>query len=116
MKRFALAGFMLLFAQTSLADKMLSGDEIKALISNKTVSVSAPSADWQQYFAADGSSVRDNGQNSSWYIEDNKHCNTASAKFLCAPIRDNGDGTYARIKDNGDVIVSWSKIVDGKKF
>lgn len=105
-----------LLVQASHASRVLNGDEIKALITNKTVLVSTGSKQWHQHFAADGSSARDNGETSTWSVEGDKHCNTASVKFPCAPIRDNGDGSYARIKDNGDVIVTWTKIVDGKDF
>jgi hypothetical protein len=117
MKKIAV-GFALFFllAQASHAAKVLSGDEIKALITDKTVSVSAGSKQWRQYFAADGSSARDNGKNSTWSVEGDKHCNTAAADFPCAPVRDNGDETYSRIKDNGEAIVTWSKIVGGKDF
>jgi hypothetical protein len=113
-----LAGFALFFslAHASHAAKVLSGDEVRALITNKTVTVTANSGQWRQYFAADGSSARDNGKMSTWSVEGDKHCNTAAASFPCASIRDNGDGTYARIKDNSDAIVTWSKIVDGKGF
>ena len=114
----AFAGFALLFsfAQASHAEKLLNGDEIKALISGKTVDVSLSSnSQWRQYFAADGSSDRDNGEKSTWSVEGDKHCNTASS-LRCAAIRDNGDGTYARLKANGSPAVTWTKFVDGKDF
>lgn len=116
---FAFAGFALLFSlsQASHADKMLSGDEIKALVTNKTISVIYSSSNqWRQYFAADGSSIRDNGETSTWNIDGDNHCNSASAKFPCAPIRDNGDGTYSRLKSDGSPIVTWTKFVEGKDF
>lgn len=116
----AVAGFAMLFslAQASHAEKMLSGDEIKALITNKTIDVSLPngSQKWRQYYAADGSSLRNNGQKSEWNIDGNKHCNTAAVNNPCVGIRDNGDGTYSRVNDNGDAVVNWIKIVDGKDF
>ena len=115
----AFAGFTLMFtlSQASQAEKMLSGDEIKALVSNKTVTVIYSSSNqWRQYFAADGSSIRENGETSTWNTEGDNHCNTASAKFPCAPVRDNGDGTYSRLKSDGSPIVTWTKFVDGKDF
>lgn len=120
MKRIAMAfaGCVLFFslAHASHAAKVLSGDEIKALITHKTVLVvKTSSSQWRQYFAADGTSNRDNGEKSTWYIENDKHCNTATP-LLCAAIRDNGDGTYSRLQSNGDVAVTWTKIVDGKDF
>lgn len=99
----------------ALAGKVLSGDEIKALVTGKTVTVEAPGGGWKQYFAPDGSSERDNGENSTWSIEGDKHCNTA-AKLRCAPVEANGDGTYARLKPDGRPAVSWTKFVDGKNF
>lgn len=122
MKKIAIsvAVFSMLFslAQASHAEKMLSGDEIKALITNKTVDVSLPngSKKWRQHFAADGSSARDNGQKSEWNIDGDKHCNTAASNAPCAGIRDNGDGTYSRVNDSGEAVVNWTKIVDGKDF
>lgn len=120
MKKLAttLAVFSLLLpvSQICHAGKMLSGDEIKALITGKTVYVSLNSnTQWRQYFSADGSSARDNGETSDWSVEDGKHCNTA-ANLRCAAIRDNGDGTYARLKPNGSPAVTWTKIVNGKDF
>lgn len=114
----AFAGFTLMFSltQASFAEKMLSGDEIKALVTNKTVDVTLTNKNkWRQFFANDGSSDRDNGLKSNWYTEGDKHCNTGTS-LLCAPIRDNGDGTYSRLKDDGGVAVTWTKIVDGKDF
>ena len=110
--------FSLLFSisQVCHAEKMLSGDEIKALLTGKTVYVTLNSStQWRQYFAADGSSARDNGETSEWSVDGDKHCNTAAAT-RCAAIRDNGDGTYARLKPNGSTAVTWTKIVNGKDF
>ena len=95
---------------------MLSGDEIKALLTGKTIYVTPNgSTQWRQYFAADGTSARDNGEISDWTVEGDKHCNTV-ATTRCAAIRDNGDGTYARLKPNGSTLVTWTKIVNGKDF
>ena len=114
------ASFALFFslAQVSHAGKLLTGDEIKTLVTDKTLSVTVVSngKQWRQYHAADGSSFRDNGETSKWHVEKDKHCSTAATYFPCALIQDNGDGTYARVQDNGDALVIWSKIVDGKAF
>lgn len=98
-----------------MAGKLLSGDEIKALVSGKTVTVSAPKGGWKQYFAPDGSSDRDDGEKSTWSVEGDKHCNSA-ASLKCAQIQDNGDGTYARLKPNGSPAVTWTGFADGKQF
>ena len=107
---------MLALAPASYAEKMLTGDEIKALISNKTVSVTHKNGtQWRTYFAPDGKSVRNNGDSSEWSVEDNKHC-SSTAKLRCGAIRDNGNGTYSRLKPDGVQVVLWEKIVDGKDF
>lgn len=112
------AGCAVLFsvAPLSHAEKMLSGDEIKALVTGKTTYVTAPNGrKFRQVFNADGSSERDNGQKSEWHVDGDKHCNTAAVNALCANIRDNGDGTYSRVFD-GKPVVDWTKIVEGKDF
>jgi len=112
-------GSLLVFSQVQAvyADKVLSGDELKALLTNKTVSVAVvgKSVKWRQYFGPDGKSNRDNGEESEWYVKDNKHCNSA-ANLLCASVRDNGDGSYSRLKPDGKPAVNWTNIVEGKKF
>ena len=73
--------FSLLFSisQVCHAEKMLSGDEIKALLTGKTIYVTPNgSTQWRQYFAADGTSARDNGEISDWTVEGDKHCNTVA--------------------------------------
>lgn len=101
------------------AGKTLSGDEIKALISGKTVYVTlnANGAKWKSYFAADGSALLSNSSDKQeWRIDENgRHCNTG-VPLACAPIVDNGDGTFSRVKPDGSVAVTWTKIVDGKDF
>lgn len=108
-----------LLAPAAHAGKILSGDEVKSLITGKTISVThgASGAKWKAYFAADGSAALDNSANQeSWHIDDKgRHCNTG-VPLVCAPISDNGDGTYSRLKQNGDVAVIWTKIEDGKTF
>jgi len=102
------------------AGRILSGDEVKALITDKTVYVTRESdgAQWKAYFFADGSAYLDvnNMEKVPWYIDEKgRHCNTG-VPLVCAPIQDNGDGTYSRLKPNGDVAVTWTKIVGGKEF
>jgi hypothetical protein len=114
----ASACFVLLFSisQAGHAEKMLSGNEIKALVSGKTVHVTkGSSTKWRIYHAPNGSAEVDNGETSDWSVEGDKHCNSG-APLRCASIRDNGDGTYARLKPNGSPGVVWTKIVDGKDF
>lgn len=101
------------------AGKALSGDEVKALITGKTVSVkrNVDSSAWKSYFTDDGSAFLDNSpEKKSWHVDDKgRHCNT-DVKLKCAVVADNGDGTYSRMKPNGEPAVTWTKIVDGKSF
>lgn len=98
--------------------KIVSGDALKSLISGKTVSVTHKMSgkQWKMFFAADGKSTRDTGEEGTWEINDKgEHCNTG-VKLKCAKVADLGDGTYARLKPNGSVAVTWTKIEDGKKL
>jgi hypothetical protein len=100
----------------SFADKkILSGDEIKALITGKTVFVTRQNdgAQWKVYYTADGKTLSSESGAGTWEVKDGKHCNSG-VKLKCAQVTDLGDGTYARLKPNGDVAVTWTKIVDGK--
>jgi hypothetical protein len=109
--------FAIAQVQAVYASKKMSGDEIKALLTNKTVSVAlvGKNIKWRQYFGPDGKSNRDNGETSEWSVEGDKHCNTA-AMLKCAAVVDNGDGTYSRMKPNGEATVKWTNIVEGKQF
>lgn len=101
------------------AGKTLSGDEVKALISGKTVHVTnnATGKKWKSHFAADGSASLSNSTDvQTWHVDDKgQHCNSG-VPLVCAPIVDNGDGTYSRMKPNGTVAVTWTRIVNGKDF
>ncbi len=112
------AMILLGFTFNAHAGSVLSGDEIKALITNKTIQVTviANGSQWRQFYADDGSSLRHpSGEKSTWSVENGKHCNS-SAQLLCAAIKKNDDGTYSRLKENGDPAVTWTNIVDGKQF
>lgn len=109
-----------LLAMPARAETVLSSDELKALISDKTVAVTRArdGAQWKVYFAADGSQVSRGAINreSRWWIdEDGRHCN-AGVRLKCAQVVDKGDGTYARIKRNGEPAVIWTSIVDGRQL
>ena len=101
----------------SFADqKIVDADTIKALITGKTVSVTHERSgnEWKMYFSPEGKSIRDNGDEADWRINsEGQHCNTG-VPLECAKVADLGNGTYARIKPNGDIAVIWTKIEDGK--
>jgi len=120
--RWALPALFLVLATTATAvqaGKTLSGDEIRTLISGKTVYVTqyGNGSRWRAYFSADGSaSLSDSFKQEAWHIdEQGQHC-TTGFPLPCAPIQDNGDGTYYRSKSDGSIASVWTKIVDGKDF
>ncbi len=103
------------------SDQTLTGDQIKALISGKTLYVSNPKKgdSWKMYHGADGKSVDTRGGEGGWSISDKgEHCNDLAKApgFKCAKVVDKGDGTYERVSDDGKLKVVWTKIVDGKDF
>lgn len=106
------------------AGKVLSADEVKALVSGKTVHAKHEKKgfNFSVYFNADGSVVRkwknDTLQDGKWFFKDNLHCINVGGSDKCGSIEDNGDGTYSRLK-NGDSnkrFITWTKIVDGKNL
>ena len=118
-----LVGVVALLAVTALAPglclaekRVLSGDELRALITDKTVQVTRAKdgAQWKVYFGADGKSLSSDTGEGSWEVNGSgEHCNSG-VRLKCAKVADNGDGSYARLKPNGDVAVTWTTIVDGK--
>ena len=83
------------------SEEALSGEELKELISDKTLHVTNPK------------------KGDSWHISDKgEHCNdlAKNPKFKCAKVYDKGNGTYERVSDDGSMKVIWTKIVDGKDF
>jgi len=96
----------------------LSADQLKELVSGKTLFVENPKngKSWQMYHDPDGTTYKSDGNEGKWNItDDGKHCNTG-VPLKCAKVVDNGDGTYNRLKPNGSTAVVWTKIVDGKDF
>ena len=104
------------------AGKVLSPDELKTLITGKTVHAKHEKKGFtfRVYFNDDGSVIRkwknDKLQDGKWFFDGNLHCINVGDGDKCASIEDNGDGTYKRLKGgNSDKhFISWTKIVDGK--
>lgn len=111
------SAFVLGGATSALASKTLSADDVKKLITDKTVHVTRKhdGKQWKIYFAADGKGYETAGDVAgTWEVKDSgEHCVTW-APLKCAKVADLGNGTYARLKGNGDVAVTWTKIEDGK--
>ncbi len=106
-------------ASSAIANKTLSADEVKKLITGKTVHVTRKhdGKQWKLYFAPDGKGYQTaDSAAGTWEIKDNgEHC-ASWATLKCAKIADLGNSQYARLKPNGDVAVTWTKIEDGKKL
>lgn len=115
----AVAALLVLAPVMAQAEKILSVDEVKALISGKTVHAHhvARDYDFKTYFSPDGTYItvrKGNTTQGTWKIQnDGYHCLVADGDSKCAEIADNGNGTYSRIS-NKKRIIDWKKIVDGK--
>ncbi|TNF92531.1 MAG: hypothetical protein EP297_13235 [Gammaproteobacteria bacterium] len=102
------------------AGNVLSADEIKALITGKTVHAKHEKKGFtfSAYFAEDGSAIRKwkggELQDGKYSFKDNMHCINVGGGDKCATIEDNGDGTYKRLKGGKKHFITWQRIVDGK--
>ena len=110
---------LLAVTQPAQSEETLSGDQVKALISGKTIYVTVikNGKTWKMYHGPDGISVNSGGKEGKWYIsEKGEHCNelVKKAKFKCARIVDMKDGTYERVSSDGERLVKWTRIIDGK--
>lgn len=105
---------------SAVAGEALSADQIKALISGKTVYAKhlKKGFDFKVYFDADGkTAIRDDGGNpveTTYSFDGDKHCLEWKGKNRCAQIVDNGDGTYSRLNKSGKAFIIWNRFVDGK--
>lgn len=107
------------FTPAEAGGKKLSGDEIKALITGKTVSVTRKKdgKQWKMFFGADGKAFEEAGSaKGDWKVDGNTQCSMwVNGKAKCATIVDLGGGKYART--NGDkVFVTWDAFADGKQL
>lgn len=104
------------------AGNVLSADEIKTLITGKTVHAKHEKKGFtfSVYFAEDGSAIRkwknDKLQNGKYSFKDNMHCINVGGGNKCATIEDNGDGSYKRLGGGKKHKITWMKVVDGKDF
>lgn len=102
------------------AGNTLSADEIKALITGKTVHAKHEKKGFtfSVYFAEDGGAIRKwkDGelQNGKYLFKDNMHCINVGGGDKCATIEDNGDGSYKRLKNGKKHFITWQEVVDGK--
>jgi len=108
MKARALASVLLgIFLPLSLsAGEVLTGDQIKALFSNKTVDIVKVDTSNENkkylsaYTAEDGTRQlyipwKDKTSERTWWVEDNQYCGSHPKKGdYCREIRDAGNGEY----------------------
>ena len=98
---------LIFFSNTLLAADPLTGDEIKALFTNKTFDVrnEAKQKDLKGYDNADGEHYiyvpwKDKTFERKWWVEDNKHCTSHPKRGdSCKVMKPVGDGVYHGITD-----------------
>ena len=111
---------LLLFSTWAHAGETLSADAVKKLLSGKTAhTLGANGATHKNHFGLDGKLNRSTDgklSEGTWYVEDDgTHC-VKGVPGDCAKIVNNGDGSYDRVTDKGEVRARWLAIVDGKDF
>jgi len=116
---FACVG-LCLFSTWAHAGETLDAAAVKKLLSGKTAhALGASGATPKNYFAPDGKLYRqmDNKlSEGTWRVEeDGTHC-IGGLPGGCAKVVRNEDGTYDRVKENGETYARWLVIVDGKDF
>jgi len=103
------------------AGETLSADAVKKLLTGKTAHAlgAVSGATPKNYFAPDGKLYRSMNNKlleGTWYVEaDGTHC-VKGMPGGCAKVVNNGDGTYDRVTENGEVYARYLTIVDGKDF
>ena len=114
--------FLLLAGTLSFAaisGDLLSADEVKKLITDKTVHVTVNDNGQQMkfYFAPDGRGYETgNRVIGMWEVRDNgEHCASWSA-LKCARIENLGNGQYGRLNPAGKAVLTWTKFEDGNKL
>lgn len=122
--RIVLIAFMsVFFSGQALAGKTLSGDEIKALVTGKTIESEHLIRDFtfKVYFDKDGETAyrtlpNGNIKETTYSIKGNRHCIFWQGKDRCAQIQENGDGTYYRVNFRGKKTIKWNNVSDGKNL
>ena len=109
-----------LVATTANAESMLNADQVKKLVTGKTIQAkhNIKGFKFSVYFDKDNKTAfrkqKGNTTKTSYMFKGNKHCIHWNGQNHCANIRANKDGTWSRINPNGKAIVTWSNISDGK--
>lgn len=115
----AAAACVAISSTASAGEKKLSGDEISALITNKTVSVTRKKdgKKWKMFFGADGKAYESaDAPTGDWKVDGNKQCSMwINGPAKCTHIVDLGGGKYAR-KSGKKLFVTWDAFADGKQL
>ena len=112
---------------TVYAGKLLTGDEIRELFSNKTCDIEnvkvlhQDQKHLQAYTAADGSRLlyipwKNKTSESKWWVDGDKYCVSSPKKGdYCKEIMDAGNGVYHGL-DNGRQVRTFSNFRDGNQL
>jgi len=112
---------------TVYAGKVLTGDEIRELFSNKTCDIETVKNDRQDkkylqaYTAADGLRLvnvpwKNKTSESKWWVDGDKYCvNHPRKGDYCREIIDAGNGVYQAL-DNGRQIRTFTNFRDGNQL
>ena len=112
----------LVVTSTFAADTMLNAEQIKTLVTGKTITAKHNLKGFQftVFFDKDSKTAfrkqKGSTTKTTYSMKGNKHCILWNGKDRCANIRDNKDGTYSRVNPKGKAVVTWSKITDGKNL
>jgi hypothetical protein len=108
------------------AGDTLSGDEIRELITDKTIQAEhlTKGFTFEVYFDPDGKTAirKQKGATvtTAYSIKGDEHCLLWNGGNRCAKIQDNGDGTYTRINTNGKAkgkaVVKWVQFEAGNQL
>ncbi len=121
MKTVSIAVAGLVFVSTwAQAAETLDAEAVRKLIVGNTAhALRADGSTLKNYFSPDGKLVRqENGEikEGTWSIrEDGTQC-VEGLPGGCARIVRNDDGTYDRLRPNGNVALKWTTFVNGKDF
>jgi hypothetical protein len=111
------AGLMV-FSSWASAGETLDADAVKKLVTGNTAHVLGPRGASKNYHSPDGKLIRlfDGAvYEGTWQVKDDgTHC-VKGMPGGCGKISDNGDGTYTRNRDDGEIL-KWPAIVNGKDF
>ena len=116
-----LIGCLPLFATAAHADSMLNADQVKKLVTGKTMHAThIKGFKFKVYFDTDNKTAfraqKGSTTKTTYTMKGNKHCIFWKGEDRCAGIRDNKDGTYSRINPRGKAVVTWTKATDGKNL